>query len=88
MKKEGAKGMKSFTEWIKHNAEEDNICPPSLPAQRAVDFLCNYLLGEDWYCVMPIHTEQVNTEKVHQILMKYSRKYRKEYKKAIRELVR
>lgn len=80
--------LKTFTEWIEQEAKEDNLCPPSLPANLAVQFLCNYLLGEDWYCVMPIHAEQVNTEIVHAILMKYSRKYRKEYKKAVRRLTR
>lgn len=75
--------VKKFTEWLEQEAKDDNLCPPSLPAQLAVDYLCNYLLGEDWYCVMPMHTEQVNTEIVHEILMKYSRKYRKEHKEAV-----
>ena len=79
-------GKLKFTEWLKREAESNNICALSLPAQKAVDFICNYLLGEDWYCVMPIHAEQANTEIVHEILMKYSRRYRKEYKRAVREM--
>lgn len=46
----------------------------------AVDVLIEYLLGEDWYVVAPIHNSQVNTVAVHEILMKYSRKYRKDRK--------
>lgn len=81
-------GKISFVEWLREESKRDELCPPSLPSHLAVDYLCNYLLGEDWYCVMPIHAEQVNTEIVHAILMKYSRRYRKEYKKAVRELVK
>lgn len=79
-------GNMKYTEWLEQEMKENELCPPSLPAQRAVDFLCNYLLGEDWYCVMPIHTEQVNAEIVQAILLKHSGKYRKEYKKRIKEL--
>lgn len=72
----------TFTEWLEaeyaKDENKDNICPPPLNAQLAVDFLKDYLLGEDWYVVMPISTEQANTEIVHAILKKYSKKYRKE----------
>ena len=79
-------GKMNFVEWLRQESKRDELCAPCLPADTAVNFLCNYLLGEDWYCVMPIHAEQVNTEIVHSILMKYSRRYRKEYKRAVRRL--
>ena len=81
-------GEVKFTEWLRRESERCNICSPALPAQRAIKFICDYLLGEDWYCVMPMHTEQVNAEIVHEILWKYSRKYRKEYKACIRKIAR
>ena len=73
---------KTLTDWLKNDAEDCGIFSPPMEAQMAVDFLKQYLLGEDWYCVNPISTKQINTEIVHQILWKYSRKYRKEWRRA------
>lgn len=67
-----------FTNWLNANWEKDNMFPPELNAQKALDFLQQYLLGEDWYIVNPLSTGQANCEVVHDILYKYSRKYRKE----------
>ena len=69
-----------YLEWLDENWEKDNMFPPSLDAQKAIDFLCDYLLGEDYYIVNPLSTSQANCEIVHDILYKYSRKYRKEYR--------
>lgn len=71
----------SFLEWLCKNTDPNNICDPPLDAQQAINFLCDYLLGEDWYVVMPESTEQVNSVIVEQILYKYSKKYRKEVRK-------
>lgn len=73
---------KLFTKWLKEEWKKDkhNILPPKLDDRLALLFLKNYLLGEDWYVVSPLSHEQVNTELVHSILYKYSKKYRKEYK--------
>lgn len=73
---------KTFSEIIEEKSKEKDygICPPSLTPDEALEILTNYLLGEDWYCVSPIHAHQVNTEIVHEILYKYSDKYRKELK--------
>lgn len=43
-------------------------------------FIIDYLLGEDWYVVDPIGRQQVNEIALHEILEKYSRRYRKECK--------
>ena len=69
--------MKTFSQWIQNewNKDPDNMCPPPLDAQLAINFLKNYLLGEDWYSTMPMSTEQVNTQIVDAILIKYSRRY-------------
>ena len=73
--------MKKFTEWLENDAEDCGICPSPMNAQCAVDILKDYLLGEDWYVHMPINIEQVNSEIVFDILMKYSIKFRKEWKR-------
>lgn len=74
-----------FTYWLEHDAEDCGIMQPPLSAQKAVSFLTDYLLGEDWYVVDPVNTEQCNAQIVHEILMKYSCEYRKEYKRACKK---
>ena len=67
-----------FSKWLDNNWQKDNMFPPPLDAQEALNFLQKYLLGEDWYIVNPLTTAQANCEVVHDILYKYSKKYRKE----------
>ena len=74
---------RQFTYWLEHDAKDCGIMQPPLPAQKAISFLIDYLLGEGWYVVNPVNTEQCNTQAVHEILMKYSHEYRKEYKRAL-----
>lgn len=71
----------TFNQWLDENWEENNLFPPCLPGNKAVDFLVQYLLGEDYYIVNPLCSEQANCEFVHDILFKYSKKYRKEVRK-------
>lgn len=70
-----------FQKWLDENWEKDNMFPPLLEPQTALNFLEEYLLGEDWYILSPLTTRQANCEVVHNILYKYSKKYRKEIKK-------
>ena len=70
----------TFNDWLDENWQGDNMFPPPLDAQLAVQFLKDYLLGEDWYVVNPLGIEQINSEIVGVILSKYSKKYRKEVK--------
>lgn len=74
-----------FTYWLLHEAEDYGLMQPPLEAQRALDFLQKYLLGENWYIVNPVNVQQGNSQVVHEILMKYSRVYRKEYCREIRK---
>lgn len=73
----------TFTQYIdEKTAEKDyGIFAPPTSDKQAVQFLCRYLLGDDWYSPNPASHEQINTEIVHSILYKYSKKYRKEYEK-------
>jgi len=70
----------TFAEWLDKEWAKDseNICPPPLEPQQAVNFLKDYLLGEYWYSTMPMSTKQINTEIVYKILKKYSKRFRKE----------
>ncbi|MBQ4556532.1 MAG: hypothetical protein IJA60_02665 [Clostridia bacterium] len=76
--------MKKFTAWLKNDAEDCGMCDPPMEAQKAINFLKDYLLGENWYITMPESQQQVNTAIVFNILMKHSREFRKEWKKYIR----
>ena len=58
------------------------ICPAPTDEKLALQVLVDYLLGEDWFVVMPLANDQITTCAVHEILNKYSRKYRKDIKKA------
>lgn len=49
------------------SGEDCGIFAPPMKAQVALDELYRYFLGEDWYSVNPISTEQMNTEKVYEI---------------------
>jgi hypothetical protein len=73
-----------YTYWLKYEAEDCGILQPPLNAQKALDFLKDYLLGENWYVVNPVNTEQCNAQIVHEILYYYSSKYRREYKRAMK----
>ena len=75
--------MANILKWLKEQNEtvnKGNIFPPPLEPQMAIDFLRAYLLGEDWYTVNPISQKQINTEIVFEILFKYSKRFKKEYK--------
>ena len=70
-----------FSKWLDNNWDKDNMFPPPLDPQEALNFLQEYLLGEDWCIVNPLTTSQANCEVAYNILYKYSRKFRKEMKR-------
>ena len=72
--------MQTFTDWIENDSIDCGIMSPPMEAEKALSFLTDYLLGENWYVVDPISPKQVNTNRVYEILLKYSKKYRKEWK--------
>ena len=79
---------KSF-EAMKNNLEDTSygIYPAPMHAQAALNVLCDYLLGEDWYVADSIGVEQVNACIVEQILDKYSRQWRKDWKQYEKESI-
>ena len=66
-----------FNEWLKEH-DEFSCVGPSMEPQIAVDFLREYLLGKDFCIPYRASTEQVNSLIVLEILMKYSKRFRKE----------
>lgn len=53
-----------------HTFELDNGLTGT-PAQQALNFICDYLLGNDWYIVGPLCNFQANTYIVDEIMSKY-----------------
>ena len=60
--------------------DKDNIFGVGISDAEFRRFVIDYLLGEDWYVVDPIGQTQVNEIALHEILEKYSRRYKKERK--------
>lgn len=55
--------------------DDYGLCAPPMDAQIAVNELARYILGEDWYTVMPYHSrDQINTEIVYAIESKLKNK--------------
>ena len=73
-----------FTFWLKYKAKDCGIMQPPCTDVLALQFIKDYLLGEDWYVANPVNHEQCNSQLIHEILYKYSREYRKEYKLAMK----
>ncbi len=71
----------SFTDWLAIHQDPNNIFPPPLDFEKAIVFLKDYLLGEDWYVCYPGSAEQITTEIVYSILKNYSKEFKKELKK-------
>lgn len=76
---------KSYTNWLKYEAEDCGLMQPPLEPQKALDFLQSYLLGEDYYIENPVSTIQANSQVVFDILIKYSKEFRKEYNEIRKE---
>lgn len=53
------------------DGKDYGICSPPMKAQVALNELCRYFLGENWYTVLPESTEQINTEIVYEIENRY-----------------
>lgn len=77
---------KSF-EAMKENIEDHTygLCPAPMNAQVAVNILCDYLLGDDWYFAGSASVEQGNAMVVELVLDKYSKQFRKDWKNYVKE---
>ena len=72
---------KSF-ETMKENIEDISygLMPAPMKAQQAISILIDYLLGDDWFVASSMNIEQVNACAVEQILDKYSKQWKKDWK--------
>lgn len=64
--------------WGLTDKKDYGIFPPPMEAQVALNELCEFFLGEDWYSVNPICQEQINTEIVYKIECRYKKLNKKE----------
>ena len=55
------------------------LCPAPMSAQKALDILTSYLLGDDYYVANSMSTAQMNAVITEQILDKYSKKWVKDW---------
>lgn len=53
------------------DGKDYGLCPPPMDAKVAINELKRYFLGDDWYVTMPLSSEQIITEIVYAIEMKY-----------------
>ena len=61
------------------------ICPSPVTDSEAWHYIKKYLLRKDFSISLPVTREQANAEIIHDLLMNYSKEYRKEYKKWCQE---
>lgn len=82
--------MKNFFEFMseryKNRKDKDNIFCVGISDAEFRKFIMDYLLGEDWYVVDPLGQTQINEIALEEILLKYSKRFRKEYKKHEKEI--
>lgn len=70
-----------MNERYKNRKDKGNIFGVGVSDAEFRRFIIDYLLGEKWYVVDPIGQTQINEIALYEILEKYSKRYRKEYKR-------
>ena len=70
-----------FDEKYNNREDKNNLYGVGICDANFRHFIINYLLGDDWYVTDPISQEQVNEIALCEILKKYSKRFRKEFKK-------
>ena len=71
--KESEKDIIDRINSLSSDTEYEYLNMHSVTDQKAINEICDHLLGEDWYVVDPLTTEQANTIIVYEIEMKYKR---------------
>ena len=61
------------------------LMPAPMSVQFAINTLCDYLLGDDFYITDPVSQEQANTLIVYNILKHYSKEFRTDLKRRIKD---
>ena len=71
--KESEKDITDRINSLSSDTEYEYLNMHSVTDQKAINEICDHLLGDDWYVVDPLTNEQVNTHIVYEIEMKYKR---------------
>lgn len=75
---------KTFTEWLDKQPDY-GLCEPPMTLQEFEDFIEKYLLPDNYICDGLASTvSQCRTVILFDILMNYSKKFRKEWKKYLK----
>lgn len=74
-----------FNHWIKYHYNSEDR-GQLLSPQEAIEFLEGYLLGTDYYVLHALNCEQTNSQIVFDILMKYSKTFRRKWKRYKRSI--
>lgn len=61
--------------------KDGNLFPEGIDAQRALDILTEFFLGEDYYIAAPVNPQQANAIITDNIMNRFPRKYKKFCKK-------
>lgn len=75
-----------FKEKYLARKDKGNIYGVGMSDAEFRHFIIQYLLSENWYVVDPIGQSQINEIAINEILTKYSKKFRQERKKCLKEL--
>lgn len=75
-----------FKEKYSARKDKENIYGVGMSDTEFRHFIIQYLLPENWYVVDPIGQSQINEIAINEILTKYSKRFRHERKKCLKEL--
>lgn len=70
-----------MAERYKNREDKDNIFGVGISDKEFIQFIIDYLLGEDWYVVDPLGHKQINEIALYKILERYSKRYKRERKR-------
>lgn len=68
--------------------DKGNIFGVGITDKEFVNYTIEYLLGKDWYVVDPLGRTQINEIALQDILLKHSKRFRKEHKKWLKTIGR
>lgn len=74
----------TLTYWLETHWQKGNMCPPPMSNVEFENFLIRYLLPKDYHIILSMPDAQARTEILHDILVRHSEVYQKEYKEHLR----
>lgn len=60
-----------FMKKTKETNNDGNIFSPPISGQECFEVLSDHFLGSDWYSPNPIGRDQINAERLHEIILRY-----------------